>query len=83
MGILESTLKTRMYNPVRDPEEIGRLIKWQIDQMEKMDCPQVDMDQVLSGNFKTLAQAIESVGLDFNPSIANQMIDQDKWHHRT
>ena len=83
LGILKSTLKTRMYNPIRNPEEISQLIQWQIDLMDKMDCPQVDMDQVLSGNFETMAQAIESVGLDFNPSIANQMIDQEKWHHRT
>ena len=71
-----------MYNPVTDPEEISRLIQWQIDQMDAMDCPQVDMDALLAGDFKTLAEAVESVGLPFNKSIANQAIDQNRWHHR-
>ena len=71
-----------MYRPVSDPVEIEKLIKYQLDLMDEMDCPQVDMDGVISGDYGSLKEAMADCGIVLDPNVVDELVDQEKWHHR-
>lgn len=71
-----------MYRPVKDPEQIEKLIQFQFDVMDSMDCPQVDMDEILAGDHGSLREAMAQCGFPMNENLVNEFVDQSRWHHR-
>lgn len=43
--------------------------------------PFIYTDDVVKGDYSSLERAFEHCGLEFNPEIADRMIDESKWNH--
>ena len=71
-----------MYQPVSEPQEIEALIQFQLDCMDDLDCPQVDMDETVAGNYSSLRSALAECGLSMEEQLVRKFVDQSKWNHR-
>lgn len=71
-----------MYRPVTETHDIEKLIQFQLDIMDGMDCPQVDMDETLAGDYSSLRSALAECGFSMKEQLVKEFVDQNKWHHR-
>ena len=63
-------------------EKARQLYEEQIDLLEMDGYPVVDSEDVVDGDFRALADAFDSCGLEFKPEIARDVIMTDQWHYR-
>lgn len=52
-----------------------------MDEIEGDGVPVISTDEVIKGDYTSLAKALKRVGVDFDPAIADRVIDRTKWHH--
>jgi hypothetical protein len=79
-----SILKSQQNDATWSEDEINkwsRIIEKRNAMMESMDGPVVDVDEVMAGDFTSIAKAIEHCGMTFKPHLAKPCIDKELWHH--
>lgn len=69
-----------------NPLEVRKLLAWRFKQLDRIRREtggvELDMDAIVSGDFCTLQNAFEYVGIPFNRDRLAGMIDLTQWHYR-
>ena len=47
---------------------------------KKYDAPYIESDEVVAGNYESLENALNHYGIEFDPTIPEQVIDRSHWH---
>lgn len=78
------SLQDKVNNPARDWQTMREHVTVRhafIDGLAmEYGLPVVQTQEIVDGNYATLANAMRCCGVKFDPSIADQVIDRTKWH---
>ena len=52
-----------------------------LEELEAIDAPWIDSDEIMAGDFSSLESAFALCGMELDLELARKCIDPDKWHH--
>lgn len=86
---VESIAKSCMYTPFMrayqtesEWHDWALACIWRLQDLRcSMKCPEIDMDQVMRGNFESMRKAFEYCEIEFEQPLAESLLDPTKWRH--
>jgi hypothetical protein len=63
-----------------EPSGRSAIVERQHGIMEMLPGPDIIADQLVQGNHKRLAEALEAAGLEYDRSLVNEFVDRGAWH---